>query len=55
MLAFRGWQWLLAGWAGLAVVVAIPLGKLLKYNRERYEAEEAFWKDQHLRSKSRWN
>lgn len=54
-LAMKGWQWFLIGWAGLAVVVSVPLGKLLKRAREQMEANEQFYKDQQRRNRSRWN
>jgi hypothetical protein len=51
----RWWQWVLLAWPVVAIAVAVPLGKLLKRNRKRGEAEEEFWADQYRRSRSRWN
>jgi hypothetical protein len=51
----RWWQWVLIAWPIASVATAVPLGKLLKRNRERMEAEEEFWKDQKRRSVSKWN
>ena len=55
MLSIAWWGWLLIAWPIAGVIVAVPLGKLLKRARLQMEAEEEFWKDQTRRSRSRWN